>query len=193
VGEQGAEPGWLRFAHEPGRKQVACGVVIDGGGLQGCPDRLAAKANQFLERIPLGAGGRSDVPFAGELRVAQAGRSCKKRVDLGTVFPDESVRRAGGSSRLAQRSHFVCLVLLAGLSQLTLGLVACLRELVRGERIQLISDLFQAHVLILAQVVRSRGEVKGLDLPMVEAGYERSRPFHDQRGMPKPCGTSSAE
>ena len=83
MGEQGAEPGWLRFAHEPRGEQVARGVVIDGGGLKGCPDRLAANTNQLLERIPLGAGGRSDVPFAGELRVAQAGRSCKKRDDLG--------------------------------------------------------------------------------------------------------------
>jgi hypothetical protein len=151
MGEQGAEPGWLRFAHEPRGEQVARGVVIDGGGLKGCPDRLAANTNQLLERIPLGAGGRSDVPFAGELRVAQAGRSCKKRDDLGTVFPDETVRRACGSSRLAQRSHFVRLLLFAGLSQLPLGLVACPRELVRRERIQLISDLFQAHMLILAR------------------------------------------
>jgi hypothetical protein len=150
MGEQGAEPGWLRFAHELRGEQVARGVVIDSGGLQGCPDRLAAEANQLLERIPLGAGGRSDVSFAGELRVAQAGRSYKKRVDLGTVFPDESVRRARGSSRLAQRSHPVCLLLLAGVPQLTLGLVACPREFVRRERIQLISNLFQAHVLILA-------------------------------------------
>ena len=36
-------------------------------------------------------------------------------------------------------------------------------------------------------------EVRDLDLPVVEAGYERSRPFHDQLGMLKPCGTSSAE
>jgi hypothetical protein len=48
-------------------------------------------------------------------------------------------------------------------------------------------------VLILAQVVRSPRRSEGLDLPVVEAGYERSRPFHDQRGMLKPCGTSSAE
>jgi hypothetical protein len=48
-------------------------------------------------------------------------------------------------------------------------------------------------VLILAQVVPSVAKWKGLDFSVVEAGYERSRPFHDQRGMPKPCGTSSAE
>ena len=107
MGEQGAEPGWLRFAHEP-RSRVGrgCGVVIDGGGLQGCPDRLAAKANQLLERIPLGAGGRATSALAGELRVAQAGRSCKKRVDLGTVFPD-----AVGSPRRQQQSACAALSL----------------------------------------------------------------------------------
>lgn len=145
VGEQGAEPSWLRLAHEPGGEQVACSVVIDCGGLECCPNRLAAEANQLLERVPLGAGGPSDVPFAGYLRVTQGGRSQKKRVDLGAMFPDEPVRRARGSGRLAQRFHLVSLLPLPGLSQLTLGLVARLRELLSREGIQSIGDLAYVH------------------------------------------------
>jgi len=42
VGEQGAEPARLGLALKPGCEQVACGVVVDGGGLEGCADCIAA-------------------------------------------------------------------------------------------------------------------------------------------------------
>ena len=53
MGEQGSESGWLRLLHEPRCEQVARDVVVDGGDLEGRPDRLAAETDQLLERFPL--------------------------------------------------------------------------------------------------------------------------------------------
>jgi hypothetical protein len=100
MGEESAEPGRLRLTREAGGEKVACNVVVDCGGLEGCPDGRAAEADQLLERLPFRAGRRSEVPFSGELRLTQAGCSRKKCVDLATVLPDEPIHRAGGRSRL---------------------------------------------------------------------------------------------
>jgi len=71
--------------------------------------RNAESGRQFV-RFTFGEGGRSDVPFAGYLRVTQGGRNRKKRVDLGTMLPDEPVHRACGSTGPAQRFHSVRLL-----------------------------------------------------------------------------------
>jgi hypothetical protein len=88
---------------------------------------------------------RSELALSGELGVPQAGRRREIRVDFGTVLPDEPVHSACGSRWLAQRFHLICLLLLAGLSQFPLGLVACLRELLGREGIQPICDLVHPH------------------------------------------------
>lgn len=70
VCEQGAEPGRLRLAHEPGGEQVACSVVVDRGGLEGGAHRFAGESDELSERLALGGRSGCEVPSAGELRVA---------------------------------------------------------------------------------------------------------------------------
>jgi hypothetical protein len=157
VSEQGAEPGRLRLAHKSGRKQIVGDVVVDGSGLQRCPNRLPAEADQLVERHPLGLRSSGEVALTGYLCVAQPGGRLEKRLHLGAVSADESVHGAGSSGRLAQRLHQIRLLPLPSLPQLALGLVASLRELLRRNAVQPIDHLTHAHVLILTEVVQPGG------------------------------------
>jgi hypothetical protein len=156
MGEQGAETRWLGLAHKPGCEQVTRNLIVHSSGLERNSHRLAAKVHEFLECHPLRPRSRAEVAFACKLRVAQPGRSLEERFDLGAVAADKAVHGAGCCARLAQCLHLVCVFPLSSLAELTLGLVACRRELLRREGIQPIRDLVHEHLLIFTYLSHSR-------------------------------------
>jgi hypothetical protein len=145
VGEQSAEACWFRLAHKPGRKKVACDRIVDGGGEERPPHRLAAKVDELVECGPLALRSSAEVAFPCELRVPKPSCRGEECFHLRAVAADKSVRGSGGCRGLAQRLHPVCLLPFSSLSEPTGGPVARLRELRRREGIQPIGDLVHAH------------------------------------------------
>lgn len=132
MGEQGAEAGRFGLAHEPCLEQLSCCVVVDRGGLERGPDRLAAQADQVLQLLSLGLRSRAEVAFACHLGVAQRRRRLQERLHVGSVGVDEVVHGGRGGGRLAHRFHLLCLLRLPGFSQFAFRLVALSRELLQG-------------------------------------------------------------
>lgn len=84
--------------NEPRLEELACGVVIYGGGLKRCPDRLAGEADQLLEGFALDAGGWSDLPLPANCASRRVARRRDKGFDLLAVPPNEPVHRRGSRS-----------------------------------------------------------------------------------------------